>query len=195
MIGAHLVLSAYGFWLPNDPRGSWSKYVGSQKLYAFGPATPTTERRSLAHDEHSVQLRFAAKEALKYPPVRFNEEQVRAVGAGFGQYLQKSDWPVWACAILPDHVHMVVGEHRLSYSQLAVQLKGEAVKMLVAQGCHPMACYAEGGNLPKVFARGEWMVHLHREGQVHHAIDYTQDNLSREGLPAQRWDFVVPYSS
>ena len=25
--GYHLILPMYGFWLPNDPRGSWSEYV------------------------------------------------------------------------------------------------------------------------------------------------------------------------
>lgn len=23
----HAIFSAYGFWLPNDPRGSWSDFV------------------------------------------------------------------------------------------------------------------------------------------------------------------------
>ena len=53
----HLIISAYGFWLPNDPRGSWSDFVGSWELYKFGPATKTTETRSLAHDPHDVALR------------------------------------------------------------------------------------------------------------------------------------------
>lgn len=25
----HLIISGYGFWLPNDPRGSWSEFVGA----------------------------------------------------------------------------------------------------------------------------------------------------------------------
>jgi len=27
--GYHVIFGMYGFWLPNDPRGSWSDYVGS----------------------------------------------------------------------------------------------------------------------------------------------------------------------
>ena len=26
---AHVIITAYGFWLPNDPRGSWSDFVGA----------------------------------------------------------------------------------------------------------------------------------------------------------------------
>jgi len=29
VIGFHVILTAYGFWLPNDPRGSWSEFVGA----------------------------------------------------------------------------------------------------------------------------------------------------------------------
>ena len=45
----HVVLGAYGFWLPNDPRGSWSDYVRSWELFvAGGPATKTETGRSVA---------------------------------------------------------------------------------------------------------------------------------------------------
>lgn len=30
--GYHLIWGAYGFWLPNDPRGSWSDFVYSWEL-------------------------------------------------------------------------------------------------------------------------------------------------------------------
>jgi hypothetical protein len=39
--GYHVIFGAYGFWLPNDPRGSWSEFVGSWELFRFGAATTT----------------------------------------------------------------------------------------------------------------------------------------------------------
>lgn len=53
IVGYHLIFSAYGFWLPNDPRGSWSEFVGAWDLFqAGGKATKekVTERRSYARD-------------------------------------------------------------------------------------------------------------------------------------------------
>src|SRR4051812_43899841 len=32
IVGYHVIFSTYGFWLPNDPRGSWSDFVGSWEL-------------------------------------------------------------------------------------------------------------------------------------------------------------------
>ncbi len=36
IVGYHIIFGMYGFWLPNDPRGSWSDFVGSWELYRFG---------------------------------------------------------------------------------------------------------------------------------------------------------------
>src|SRR5947209_17341434 len=136
-LGHHIIFSAHGFWLPNDPRGSWSVFGGCWELFRYGPATKTGERRSTAWVPHDTQRRLAAKTALKRPPIQFNGLQARAVGEGFKAYALKNDLEVWACAILRDHVHLVVGPYRLSVRQLVTQLKGDATQQLVAAGLHP----------------------------------------------------------
>ena len=83
ILAYHSIFGAYGFWLPNDPRGSWSEVVRTWELLRFGPATKTTERRSLAWDEHDQELRLRAKAALKFPPVEFTGAQAKAIGDGF----------------------------------------------------------------------------------------------------------------
>ena len=78
VIGSHVIFSTYGFWLPNDPRGSWSEFVGAWELFrAGGPATKTTERRSLARDPHDRARRLATKQALQRPPVTFTGLSMR----------------------------------------------------------------------------------------------------------------------
>ena len=49
LLGFHVILSAYGFWLPNDPRGSWSDFVWAWDLFRYGPATKVETRSSVAH--------------------------------------------------------------------------------------------------------------------------------------------------
>ena len=46
VLAAHVIFTAYGFWLPNDPRGSWSDFVASWELLKFGRATKVTTRAS-----------------------------------------------------------------------------------------------------------------------------------------------------
>ena len=33
VLAYHLILTNYGFWLPNDPRGSWSEFVRAWELH------------------------------------------------------------------------------------------------------------------------------------------------------------------
>ena len=111
ILASHGIFAAYGFWLPNDPRGSWSDFVRSWDLFRFGAATKTDERRSVAHSSHDRELRLAAKSALKFEPVRFTGLQARAIARGFATAVNESTYQVLACSILPDHVHVVVRRH------------------------------------------------------------------------------------
>src|SRR5262249_49222830 len=137
IVGYHVIFGAYGFWLPNDPRGSWSNFVGSIELYRFGKATKTTETQSLAHRSHDRGRRLAAKDSLDRPAVKFTGLQARAVGRGFANYVDKSKLLVWACAILPDHVHLVIGKPAIKIEQTVIQLKGSATTALLEERIHP----------------------------------------------------------
>ena len=154
MIANHIIFCAYGFWLPNDPRGSWSTFVGAWELFRYGGATKTTERRSVAAKTHNVQQRLAAKTVLQRPAVQFTSVQIQAVAAGFANYAQQAGLVVYACAVLPDHVHLVTAKHRLDPHKLVIQLKGAATKELCDRKIHPFDGEA------KAFARGEWVVYL-----------------------------------
>src|ERR1700741_4190818 len=98
----HLIISAYGFWLPNDPRGSWSGFVGSWELFRFGEATKISTRKSVARVEHDRSKRLAAKEVLKYPPVKFNGIQANGIANAFAQSAYRYKMRLYACAILPE---------------------------------------------------------------------------------------------
>ena len=52
------------------------------------------------------------KSALRYPPVVFNGRQALAIADGIEKAISDSGYVVHACAILPDHLHMVIAWHR-----------------------------------------------------------------------------------
>ena len=86
VIAYHIILSAYGFWLPNDPRGSWSVFVGAWELFRYGgKATKVETTKSVAHAKHDRAKRLAAKRRLKYDPVFFTGLQARAIASGFAR--------------------------------------------------------------------------------------------------------------
>jgi len=194
ILAGHLILTAYGFWLPNDLRGSWSDFVGSWELLRFGPATKVDTRRSVAHQPHNRRARLAAKRHLKYRPVRFSGAQARAVGRGFAAFVERNGLVVWACSILPEHVHLVVARHRYHFDRVIELMKSAATRRLTEEGLHPFRDITRpDGQHPKPFARGGWSVFLDTDAAVRRAIRYAEDNPAREGLPRQQWSFVRPY--
>lgn len=192
----HLIMTAYGFWLPNDPRGSWSDFVGAWELYKFGPATKTSEKRSLAHDPHDVQKRLAAKRALKYPSVRFNDAQRQCIANGFGIAIAEGGYHVHACCIGHDHAHLVVGRHARTIERIASHLKSKATMSLTTSGLHPLRSFQKpDGAIPTPWSEGIWSVFINDDEQLVSAIRYVQRHPQKERLPSQNWPFVIPAPS
>ena len=186
-IATHLVFGCYGFWLPNDPRGSWSRYVGGRRLLRFSAATWTPTQESLAPLRHDADLRRAAKDLLKYPAVTVSGIQARAVARGIAAAAAESSYTFYVCINIFDHVHTIVRRHNHSARQMIGHFKGRATRRLNDEGIHPLG---ELSGPPTPWARGGWFVHLDDEEDVLAAIDYVNRNPLEAGLPAQKWSFV-----
>jgi hypothetical protein len=128
VLAYHVIFGAYGFWLPNDPRGSWSTFVGRWELVRFGKATTVTTTSSLARKQHDREARLAAKQSLLFPPVRFTGVQALAVAKGFATAMAESGYVVHACAILPGHVHLVIARHSRNVEQNVGHMKARATQ-------------------------------------------------------------------
>ena len=194
VLAYHLIMTMYGFWLPNDPRGSWSDFVRAWELFRFGgPATRTHLRRSLARDAHDVAKRLEMKRHLARDPVLLSGLQARAVARGFARFVQRSGIIVRACSILPDHVHLVILRHSYSIEKIATLLKGAATGQLIREGLHPFQDQPyRDGLLPTPWARKWWKVFLDSNEDIERASAYVEKNPLKERLPEQHWKFVVP---
>ena len=196
VIAYHTIFSSYGFWLPNDPRGSWSDFVRRWELVRFGKATKVDTTRSVADAPHDRALRRAAREALKYPPVVFTGPQALSVSKGFARAVAESGYLIHACSILPEHIHMVVARHQRRIERIVGHLKARATQQLRADGVHPLAAFArEAGAPPSPWGRRGWNVYLDSVEGVLRAIGYVRENPSKEGRPRQEWSFVTPYGA
>ncbi len=136
--GFHFIISAYGFWLPNDPRGSWSETVRQFDLRQFGPATKVSINRNVAGRPHDYQLRQAAKRALRYPPVIFTGEQAVVIAKGFAKAMSEHFYVVHALAIMPDHVHLAMAYHSRDVEDISKHMKARATLFMAKAGLHPL---------------------------------------------------------
>jgi REP element-mobilizing transposase RayT len=177
VIACHAIFTTYGTWLPNDPRGSFSKAVYQSELAALGPVLygrqvpqpgPNTLRR----------FRTAARPCLSRPPYFLNDTTRQVAGEAIGNEAQRFGFAIHACAIMNDHVHLVMPRSRFRVEYLVNQLKGAATRAL--------------GVTETPWTRGGWNVFLDDENAVCAAIQYVEANPPAAGLPPQRWPFVKP---
>lgn len=194
VLGFHVICTTYGFWLPNDERGSGSDFVRAPHLEKFGPANPVTHRRSVAYQPFDREIRRMARESLMFPHVEFNGAQALAVARGFKHELRTYGGAMHACAVLPDHFHAVVAPHRYDIRRFVGRLKGAATKQLRAEGLHPLIdCFDSRGAVASPWARLPWIVYLYTDEDMGRAIRYVNNNPVRARLPLQEWSFVTPY--
>lgn len=133
--GYHVILSMYGFRLPNDPCGSWSEVVGKWELLRYGSSTIALSKdenqRKLADlSPAELALREQARESLKYPPVELTGVQAKQIASGFAKQIQKSGYTMWACSILPTHTHLVLARYKYKVEQMVNLFKGRCQQSL-----------------------------------------------------------------
>jgi REP element-mobilizing transposase RayT len=192
----HSVFACRGFWLPNDGRGSWSTEVWAPHLKPFGPATKTTERRSLANKPHDRAARQASKDAMIFPAVVLNQQQRECVARGFEKIIPLLGLVVYACAIMPDHVHLVLKRHQKHVEELIGFLKRAATRQLTEEGLHPLAGFINrSGRVPSPWVDGGWNRFIDDHRLIEPAADYVVKNPLKIGLSRQSWPFVslVPH--
>jgi REP element-mobilizing transposase RayT len=196
VLASHIIITMYGFWLPNDPRGSWSDFVGAWELFRFGPATKTDKRRSLARNEHDRELRLRAKRALKYPSVEITGRQALAIAEAFGDVSKRKGYPFYALSILPKHIHAVVGRHERDAEHIMGHLKFAATRRLIECGLHPFRSFRTTSALvPTMWTKRGWKVFLDSAEDIDRAVNYVNENPAKEGKRPQRWSFVQPFSA
>jgi len=191
----HVILGAYGYWLPNDPRGSWSDIVAKWELLQYGRATKRLERRELTQlTSEELAARNAARQALKYPPVHFTGIQARAIARGFAKACLKNNYTIWACAIMPEHTHLVIARHRYKVEQVVNLLKGASTRQAIEEGVHPLDSYRKNNRRPNMWSVHAWKVFLDSEDAIENAIHYVDQNPILEDKPAQQWSFIKHFS-
>ena len=135
------------------------------------------------------------RSALVREPVIFSGIQAKAIAIGFADYISRSGLQIYACAVMPDHAHLVVERFRLSIEKTCEQLKGAATAQLNRDHLHPFADESyDNGRLPTPWARKGWWVYLNNDLDVERSVRYVCDNPVRAGLKLQRWSFVTAYA-
>src|SRR5690242_1681489 len=125
IIAHHLVWTAYGWWLPNDPRGSMSRYVQSDLIAELGEIH--YGRKNLQPAGWQIrQFYHEAEDRLQHDLLLFDDRAREEIGLSFQTTTKRNGWTVYSCAIMPDHVHILIRAHRDNAATMIEKLQSDS---------------------------------------------------------------------
>ena len=183
--GYHLIWTVYGYWLPNDPRGSTSTEIRVEPIRPLGdihygrkPVQPWFAEIRAFHEQ--------ARDILKHPVLTFDDDEIALVGKTIGEAVAERGTICHACAVMPDHAHLLI-RRQGDRAEDMIQLFQETTRAALIGAGKRAATH------PVWTAGAGWKGFLNTQRDFLREIEYIGRNPLKIGRPEQDWDFVVPY--
>lgn len=179
VIAYHLIWTVYGWWLPNDLRGSTSKTIGSDVIAALGELhfgrnkIQPAGRHVRAFYEHAAKI-------LRHPLLEIRDRAVEIVAAAFARVITEQKYTCYACAIMPDHVHILIRKHKHSAEEMIELLQNAARWALIDGQLRP-------DDHPGWTAGGGWKVFLMRWSAPFRISKIIRRRLGCRGSVGRLW--------
>lgn len=182
--GFHLMWTAYGWWLPNDPRGSSSQEIRVERVAELGELHEG--RKQVQPGRQDVRAFYgAAKQVLQHELRRFDDSDVAIIGGAFREAINREKYTCYGCAIMGDHVHCLIRKHKHHGETMIEHLQTASREALIRAGRRTPEHPVWGGP--------GWKVFLYTQADMRRIVRYIEQNPVKAGWPMQVWDFVKPY--
>lgn len=186
IIGAHLIWTAYGWWLPNDPRGSTSQHVASETLAQLGELH--SGRKKIQPPGRAIREFYdQAKGILQHPLLELTREDMDCVAESFAATVARERYTCYACAIMRDHAHLLVRKHKHTPQEMMDRLQGDS-SLLLREGQRRPA------NHP-VWTQGGAVIYIDHPARMWNTIQYVRGNYDKAHLRAPEFPFVKAYDN
>jgi REP element-mobilizing transposase RayT len=184
VIAHHLIWTAYGYWLPNDPRGSMSKTIACDVIAELGELH--YGRKKVQPLGREVQeFHSAAKSVLKHSLLDFAVCDFPAIADALAETIREHKYTCYACAIMPDHIHILIRKHKHLSEDMLDNFQQTSRLRLHNLGLRPDDHPVWGGP--------GWKVFLDTPTDIRRTIHYIEGNPPKWRLPRQQWPFVIEY--
>jgi REP element-mobilizing transposase RayT len=186
VLGYHLVATAYGWWLPNDLRGSTSRTIRNDILRELGELHYGRKRvQPASRDIRAFYER--AREVLKHELLEFSEADRLVVAEAFGDAINRNRYTCYACALMRDHVHLCIRKHKHQAEEMIANLHEASRLLLIARGLRPADHPVWGGP--------GWKVFLDSTDDLWRTVGYIEQNPSKSHQAPQHHPFVTTYDN
>ena len=120
----------------------------------------------------------AARGVLKHALLTLSPEETVAVAAAFADVVRRRNYTCYGCAIMPDHVHVLIRKHRDKAEEMIALLQKESRSAVLAK---PQT--GRGADHP-VWGGPGWKVYLEDRADMARVAQYIRDNRLKIGRPA-----------
>lgn len=126
-----------------------------------------------------------AQPHIQHPIMWFEEGERIAIANSCRREILGRRLTCYACAILPNHAHLLVRVHKITGREMIEMLKL----------CSRTGLMIEAGFPPAHPVWSEDVADMYKftPQQVRTTLRYICQNPSKHRLPQQQWDFVTPY--
>jgi REP element-mobilizing transposase RayT len=180
IIAYHIIFTTYGTWLPNDPRGSFSEQIYNQKLAVIAPIK-YGKQKNIPDKKDLNKFWSDSSKRLDCKPYFIDEKSRQIIADSFADTINGLKLKVPACAIMKDHIHIIILRTEYKTGYIVNQLKSTVTKNL---------------NLKKTpWTEGYWKVFIDKPEILQSAIRYVNSNPVSGGMARQNWKFVSSIST
>ncbi len=184
VIAHHLIWTAYGYWLPNDPRGSMSKTIACDVIAELGELH---FGRKKVQPAASVvrEFREQSRGILKHELLAFSTKDFHFIGEALAETISEHKYTCYACAVMPDHMHILIRKHKHQAEEMLDIFQQNSRLRLRNAGLRPAEHPVWGGP--------GWKVFQDTPTDICRTIRYIEENPVKWRLPRQEWPFVQTY--
>jgi len=111
----------------------------------------------------------------------------KPLATSLGGVVAEQGYTVWACAVLSNHVHLVIRRHRDDALTMWHRF-ADATRLRLRE-------FPDVENNHPVWSERPYKVFLSTPEAVRSCIGYVESNPEKEGLPPQEFEFVQVYNN
>ena len=184
VLGYHIILTGYGHWLANDPRGSMSREAYAPELAAlaerhFGRRAAQPPREELRAFYREAQKRLA------HELLWFDTAERQALAEAFGRVVRAHRLTCYACAVLNNHAHLLLRKHRMKAEEMSAALKRAGRAALIGAGLAPAG--------HPVFSADCCHVYKSDVPALRTCVAYIRGNFAKHRMSEPAYDYITRY--
>lgn len=126
-----------------------------------------------------------AEDQLEHPILWFDSAKRQVIADAFLEVVKSRRFRCFACAILTNHVHLIIRKHRDRAEDMIFALRKESAKWLRR--------LADVPNDHPIWSGDQFKKYLSTPRDIERTLRYVECNPRQSGLSAQQHGFVTPY--